>query len=72
MNILIVHEVDWVKKVLFEPHHIAEKLSLRNNNVYVIDCRESDFRNLFNKPLDCFFIFQTRLINTRDNNVHYF
>lgn len=47
MNILIIHEVDWIKKVLFEPHHIAEKLSLKNNNVFVIDCRQSDYRNFF-------------------------
>jgi len=47
MNILIVHEVDWIKKVIFEPHHIAEKLSIKNNNVFVIDCRESDFKNFF-------------------------
>lgn len=47
MNILIIHEIDWIKKVIFEPHHIAEKLSLKNNNVYVIDCREPDFWNFF-------------------------
>ena len=33
MNILIIHEIDWIKKVIFEPHHFAELLSLRQNNV---------------------------------------
>lgn len=40
MNILIVHEIDWKKKVPFEPHHLAELFSLQGNNVYVIDCQE--------------------------------
>lgn len=40
MNILIVHEIDWIEKVIFEPHHLAELLSLKGNKVFVMDCRE--------------------------------
>ena len=40
MKILIVHEIDWIKKVPFEPHHLAEILSTKNNDVYVVDCAE--------------------------------
>ena len=42
MKILIVHEIDWIKKVPFEPHHLAEILSTKNNDVYVVDCAEPD------------------------------
>ena len=48
MNILIIHEVDWIKKVILEPHHLAELLSLKGNNVFVIDCGEPDTLNLSN------------------------
>jgi len=34
MNILIIHEVDWFKKIIFEPHHLAELFSLKGNNVF--------------------------------------
>ena len=34
MNILVIHEIDWIKKVPFEPHHLAELFSLQGNNVY--------------------------------------
>ena len=37
MNILFVHEVDWLKKVVFEIHNLAELLSLRGHQVYAID-----------------------------------
>jgi len=43
MNILIIHEIDWDKKVIFEPQHFAELFSLRNHNVYVIDCQQPSF-----------------------------
>lgn len=46
MNILIIHEVDWIKKITFEPHHLAELFSLKGNNVFVIDCREPNIKNL--------------------------
>ena len=37
MNILFVHEVDWLKKVVFDIHSLAEGLSLLGHRVYVID-----------------------------------
>ena len=37
MNILIIHEVDWLKKVTFEIHHLSEIFSLKGHNVYAID-----------------------------------
>lgn len=37
MNILFIHEVDWLKKVVFEIHNLAEILSVRGHNVYAID-----------------------------------
>ena len=37
MNILFVHEIDWLKKVVFEIHTLSELLSLLGHNVYVID-----------------------------------
>ncbi len=37
MNILIIHEIDWLKKVVFEIHTIAELLSLAGHTVYAID-----------------------------------
>jgi glycosyltransferase involved in cell wall biosynthesis len=40
MNILIVHEIDWIKKVPFEPQHFSELFSMMGHNVFVIDCAE--------------------------------
>lgn len=40
MNILFIHEIDWVKKVIYEPHHFSELLSIRGHNVFAIDCPE--------------------------------
>lgn len=37
MNILIIHEIDWLKKVTYEIHHISELFSLAGHNVYAID-----------------------------------
>lgn len=37
MNILFVHEIDWLKKVVFEIHTLSELLSLFGHNVYVVD-----------------------------------
>lgn len=37
MNILVIHEVDWIKKVTFEIHHLSELFSLKGHNVYAID-----------------------------------
>lgn len=46
MNILIIHEIDWFKKVIFEPHHLAEIFS-KENNVYVIDCPQPNSKKFF-------------------------
>ena len=48
MKILVVHEIDWIKKVPFEPHHLAEILSTKNNDVYVVDCAEPDASRIQN------------------------
>jgi len=40
MKILIVHEIDWIKKVSYEPHHLSEILSTLGHDVFVIDCAE--------------------------------
>src|SRR4051794_21537001 len=40
MNILVIHEVDWLKKGVYEVHDIPELLSLRGHNVTVIDFEE--------------------------------
>ena len=37
MNILVIHEVDWIKKVTFEIHHLSELFSLKGHNVFAID-----------------------------------
>ena len=37
MNILIVHEVDWLKKLTYEIHHLSEIFSLKGHNVYAVD-----------------------------------
>lgn len=37
MNILFIHEIDWLKKVVFEIHTLSELLSLFGHQVYVID-----------------------------------
>jgi len=37
MNILFVHEVDWLNKVVLDFHNLSEALSLLNHRVYAID-----------------------------------
>lgn len=37
MNILFVHEVDWIGKVVLDFHSLSEILSLREHRVYAID-----------------------------------
>jgi glycosyltransferase involved in cell wall biosynthesis len=37
LNILFVHEVDWIRKVVFEIHTLSELLSLQGHNVYALD-----------------------------------
>ena len=37
MNILFIHEIDWLRKVVFEIHTLAELLSLSGHRVCAID-----------------------------------
>ena len=39
LNLLFIHEVDWMDKVVFEIHNISEILS-KNHNVFAIDYEE--------------------------------
>lgn len=48
MNILFVHETDWVDKVVFEMHNLAESLSVLGHNVYAID-----YPNKWTKSTKC-------------------
>jgi glycosyltransferase involved in cell wall biosynthesis len=41
MNILFVHEVDWLKKVVFEIHNISELMSLAGHRVFAVDYEDS-------------------------------
>jgi len=46
MKILIIHEIDWEKKVIFEPHHLSELFSIQGHEVFVIDCRDADLKEI--------------------------
>lgn len=37
MNILFVHEVDWLKKITYEIHHLSEIFSLKGHKVFAVD-----------------------------------
>ena len=37
MNILFIHEIDWLKKVVTDYHSLSELLSLSGHQVYTID-----------------------------------
>ena len=59
MNILFVHEVDWLKKVVFEIYNLSELLALSGHRVYAIDYESMwtkngffDFGNLRPKVLN--------------------
>ena len=59
MNILFIHEIDWLKKVVFEIHTLSELLSLFGHHVYVIDYESMwqkdgffDFGSLKTKVVD--------------------
>jgi glycosyltransferase involved in cell wall biosynthesis len=45
LNVLFIHEVDWLKKVVFDIHTLAESLSLRGHRVYAIDYENTWHRN---------------------------
>jgi glycosyltransferase involved in cell wall biosynthesis len=47
MNILFIHEVDWLKKVVFEIHNLAEILSVRSHTVYAIDYQNTWRKDTF-------------------------
>jgi len=49
MNILFVHEVDWLRKVVFEIHNISELLSCAGHRVFAVDY-EDDWRDLSLRP----------------------
>jgi glycosyltransferase involved in cell wall biosynthesis len=49
MNILIIHEVDWLKKVTYEIHHLSELFSLKGHNVYAIDVPDPGKFSISNK-----------------------
>jgi len=46
MKILIIHEIDWINKVPFEPQHFAEIFSMKGHEVFVIDCGQPNSNNL--------------------------
>lgn len=48
MHILVIHEIDWKNKVIFEPHYLSEIFSLNGHDVYVIDCPEPNSKNVLN------------------------
>jgi dTDP-4-amino-4,6-dideoxygalactose transaminase len=41
MNILFMHEVDWLKKAVFDIHNLAEIFSIRGHEVYAIDYQDT-------------------------------
>ncbi|MDP3947387.1 MAG: glycosyltransferase, partial [bacterium] len=47
MNILFIHEVDWLNKVVFDIHSLAESLSLLGHQVYAIDYEAAWSRSSF-------------------------
>jgi len=47
MNILFVHEVDWLAKVVFDIHFLAEGVSLLGHQIYAIDYEDSWSRKGF-------------------------
>ena len=60
MNILFVHEIDWLRKVVFEIHTLSELLSLLGHRVYAIDYESMWTRD---KPFD-FGTLRTKTVNS--------
>jgi glycosyltransferase involved in cell wall biosynthesis len=50
VNILFIHEVDWLKKVVFEIHNLAESLSVLGHKVYAIDYEDTWRRDRSTAP----------------------
>ncbi len=46
MKIIIIHEIDWIEKVPFEPHHLAELFSMQGHEVFVIDCAKPNLKSV--------------------------
>ena len=59
MNILFIHEVDWLRKVVFEIHTLSELLSLKGHRVYAIDYESMWVKD---NPLD-FGSIKARVVN---------
>ena len=59
MNILFIHEIDWLNKVVFELHGLSELLSLRGHHVYAID---------YENPWDRDGVFSLGSLKTREIN----
>jgi glycosyltransferase involved in cell wall biosynthesis len=57
MNILFVHEIDWIAEEAFDIHFLAEGLSLMGHKVYAIDCEDARGKS---------FIFNLGRLLTRD------
>lgn len=53
MNILIIAEIDWLKKTTYEMHHLSELFSLNGHNVYAIDIQDPGLITLkiFHQPI---------------------
>ncbi|MFC1898789.1 glycosyltransferase [Chloroflexota bacterium] len=47
MNILFIHEVDWLNKLVFDIHSLSESLSLLGHQVYAIDYENTWARSSF-------------------------
>ena len=56
LNILIIHEIDWINKVVFEPHHLSELFSKSGHDVFVIDCQDTKNKNIISG-------FKTKIIH---------
>jgi glycosyltransferase involved in cell wall biosynthesis len=80
MNILIIHEVDWLKKVTYEIHHLSELFSLYGHNVSAIDVpdpglfsiNKKNYQTLFNYhrvyDKSCVTLFRTPVIPIKGLN----
>ena len=47
MNILFIHEIDFLRKVVYDVHMLAEAMNLRGHNVYAID-----YESMWEKGVD--------------------
>ncbi len=61
MNILFIHEVDWINKVVFDIHSLAEALSLLGHRVFAIDYENSAFTEGHTEYLESYYSFLKEL-----------